>query len=150
MAQKAVSNKTGIQTILLAENSRRPIYDTGEEHKSVEVQAVTLDDFFKDYPGSIDFIKMDIDGAEGSAIQGMSFLLQKNKDIKIIAEFCPAGLKKFGTEPAEYLKLLLSYDFKLFMINERKKEIETVAIEKLLKSYTPEKGNFTNLFCKRD
>ncbi len=48
---------------------------------------------------------MDIEGAEWGVVQGMSELLKKNKSMKIISEFGPICLKRFGIEPLEYLEL---------------------------------------------
>jgi len=77
-------------------------------------------------------------------------LLKKNKNVKIVTEFWPIGLKRFGTDPEEYLKLLIGIGFKLYEINEREKKIKPVNIPKLLEIYTPEKENFTNLLCVKE
>jgi hypothetical protein len=92
---------------------------------------------------------MDIEGAEGGAIQGMASLLQKNKNIKIISEFWPAGLKGFGVGPEEYLKLLIGQDFKLYNLNQQKKKIEQVNITELLE-ICPKKEKATNLFFTKN
>ena len=90
---------------------------------------------------------MDIEGAEGLAIQGMPLLLQKNKNVKITTEFYPLALKTCGINPEEYLKLLIEYGFKLYHIDEQKKKIEPVNIPKLLEKYPPKKKGSTNLLC---
>lgn len=59
------------------------------------------------------------------------------------------GLRRFGIEPSEYLKMFLKFGFKLYEINESKKKIEPTTAEKLLSLYTPERGNQTNLLCIR-
>jgi FkbM family methyltransferase len=154
LVQKAITNETGkIKLYLSRDKDNRGdhrIYDSGDGRKFIEIEAIQLDDYFKDYNGKIDYIKMDIQGAEAGAIQGMSMLLEKNKDIKIVTEFWPIGLKRFGSSPEEYLKILIKYGFKLYHINEQEKEIRPVHIAKLLEMYTPEKGNFTNLLCVRE
>jgi len=48
------------------------IYDTYDNRKTVEIDGISLDDLFKNYDGKVDYIKMDIQGAEGRAIQGMT------------------------------------------------------------------------------
>ena len=62
----------------------------------INIKTIQLDDYFKDYQGNIDFIKMDIEGSEGNAIKGMSNILQKNENIKMITEFWPSGLELLG------------------------------------------------------
>jgi hypothetical protein len=92
---------------------------------------------------------MDIEGAEWGAIQGMISLLQKNKNIKIISEFWPAGIKGFGGEPEEYLKFLIGQGFKLYNLNQEKKKIEQVNITKLLE-ICPKKEEAKNLFLTKN
>jgi len=151
LVQKAVSDETRKLKLYLSEDNKgdHRIYDAGEGRKYIEIEAISLDDYFKNYSRKIGLIKMDIQGAEPVAIQGMTLLLEKNKDVKIITEFEPFLLKKFGVEPKEYLKLLMRHDFRLHFLNEQKRKIELVDIDKLLEIYTPEKENYTNLLCVR-
>lgn len=152
LVQKAVSNKTGKLKLYLCEDKPgdNRIYNSHDRRKSIEIAAIRLDDYFGRHNLKIDFIKMDIQGAEGGAIQGMLNLLKKNKTVKIVTEFWPVGLKRFGIDPDEYLKLLIELGFKLYEINEQEKKIKPVNIPKLLEIYTPEKENFTNLLCRRE
>lgn len=149
---KAVSNETGKTKLFLCEDNKgdHRIYDPHDGRKSIEVEVIRLDDYYKSYNGKIDFIKMDIQGAEGGAIQGMSLLLQKNKGLKIMTEFWPSGLKGFGIRPEQYVKLLVEHGFRLYQIDEQKKKIEPVNITELLEAYTPEKENFTDLLCVKE
>ncbi len=150
LVQKAVSNKTEKIRLYLSEENEADhrIYNSHDGRQFIEIEAIRLDDYFKNYNGKIDFIKMDIQGAEGGAIQGMPLLLQKTNNLKMVTEFWPIGFKRFGIKPEEYLKLLLKHGFKLYLINEQKKEIEAITnISKLLKIFTLEKENHTNLLC---
>jgi FkbM family methyltransferase len=152
LVQKAVSNKTGKTKLYLSDRNLgdHRIYDSHDGRRCIEIDAIRLDDYFKNYNGKIDFIKMDIQGAEGGAIQGMCSLLKKNKNVKIVTEFWPIGLKRFGIGPEEYVKLLIEHGFKLYEINEQEKKICPANIPKLLKAYTPERGNYTNLLCVKE
>lgn len=149
--QKAVSNKTGKLKLYLCADNRgdHRIYDPHKDRQYIEIESIRLDDYFKNHGGKINLIKMDIQGAECAAFKGMSLILENNKNIKIITEFEPSLLRKFGAVPEDYLKLLMKFDFKLYNINEQKKKIEPVDIVKLLEIYKPEKENYTNLLCVR-
>ncbi len=150
LVHKAVSNETGKTRLYLSsEASDHRIYDSYDGRKSIEIETTRLDDYFNKYNGRIDFIKMDVQGAEWAVIKGASSLLQKTKNLKITTEFWPIGLKRFGVEPQEYLKLLLKHCFQLYNINEKARKIEPVNITKLLETYTIEKENFTNLLLLR-
>lgn len=140
LVQKAVSNKTEKIKLYLCEDNKgdHRIYDSHDGRQSIEIEAIRLDDYFKNYNGTIDFIKMDIQGAEGWAIQGMHNLLKKNKTVKIVTEFWPIGLKGSGIDPDEYFKILIELGFKLYEINEQEKKIKPINIPKV-----------TNLLCMR-
>lgn len=113
------------------------IYDqhkSGVRERVVDVPVIALDNFFKDYPSPICLIKIDTQGAEGKVIFGASSLLKKNKNISLIIEFWPAGLKMCGTEPKDFLNLLADLDFRAEM-----------NLPDLLKKYTVENNLSTNL-----
>jgi FkbM family methyltransferase len=152
LVQKAVSNKTEKIKLYISEigSTDHRIYDLHNSRRFIEIESIRLDDYFKDYDGKIDFIKMDIQGAEPRAVQGMSVLLNKNKNVKIATEFSPVLLKKSGIKPEEYLKSLMQHGFKLYDINEQEKKIKLANISELLETYTPENGNYTNLLCVKD
>jgi hypothetical protein len=61
---------------------------------------------------------MDIQGFEMQAIQGMQTILDKNKDIKLISEFWPYGLKKAGSSVTEYFNFLQSKGFTCYLLEE--------------------------------
>lgn len=150
LVPKAVSNKTGKIRLYLHESSaRHKIYDSGGDSKFIAIEATRLDDYFKNRDSKIDFIKIDTEGAEFFGLQGMLNLIKKNKKLKIVTEFGPLGLKECGVDPQEFLKLLIKLGCELHYINEERGKIEVVNTSKLLETYTPEKRNYTNLFCLR-
>lgn len=152
LVQKAVADKNSKIKLYLSEKNKgdHRIYDSFDNREVVEVEAIKLDDYLKDYLDKINFIKMDIEGAEGGAILGMKNLLAQNKNIKLISEFWPIGLKRFGITAAEYLKILLAEGFTLYQINENKKKIVPITPDELLKTLTIENQHHTNLFCLRE
>jgi len=101
LVNKAVSNKTVKGKLYISEKSMgdHVIFNSQNGCKSIEIEITKLGDFFKNYNGRIDFIKMDIQGAEGGLVERMSSLLKKNKNMIILIEYYPYGLKKFGVEP---------------------------------------------------
>lgn len=150
LIQRAVSNKAGKIKLYLCENNSgmHRIYKSKFCRRFIEIESIILDEYFKGFDKKINFIKLDIEGAEAVAMEGMSRLLQANKDIKVITEFAPVSIKEFGAEPERYLKnVLLNHGFKLYEINENKNKIEPVTIDRLLKVYTPKNELFTNLLC---
>ena len=101
LIQKAVSNKSGKINLYLSDDNLADhrIYDSDDGRKSVEGESIKLDEYFKDNNQTIDFVKIDIQGAEWGAVHGMRKILERNKSVKIISEFWPFGLKIFGRLP---------------------------------------------------
>ena len=149
---KAVVGKTERHVIYLIKDNLggHRLYDSPQSDWFLEVKAISLDDYFRGNNPRIDFIKVDIEGAEKEAIRGMINLLKRNRKAKIVTEFSPLGLKSFGTKPSGYLKLLEKLGFKFWKINEQEKKIESIEIPELLKTYTPEERNYPNLLCLRE
>lgn len=152
LEQKAVSDKNETIRLYICKYNRgdNRIYTSGDRRNFININAVKLDDYFKDYEGKIDFIKIDIQGAEGLALQGMEGLINKNKQLKITTEFWLCGLQRSRVSAEEYLGLLKRLGFKLFNINEQEGKIELTDAAKLLKEYTLEEDSYTNLFCVRN
>ncbi len=124
-------------------------YVSNKSTKNSKINSVSLDDFFGQYDNPINLIKMDIEGGEGLAMEGMKILLEKNKDIKILTEFHTQELRRCGIEPNDFLNNLKQLGFSIYNINEQRKISEKTSNEELLKNY-PAEDIFTNIFCKRE
>jgi len=142
LIQMAVSNKNGKCKFYLDKKDlgKHSLFGNGKDF--IEIRTTRLDDYFKDE--KIDFIKMDIQGAEWLALKGMVSILKRNKNIKIYTELDPASLRKSDTEPQKYMKMLMDFGFNLYEINERTQKLEL--LEKI-----PDKiyGAGINLLCLR-
>ncbi|MBI3829388.1 MAG: FkbM family methyltransferase [Planctomycetes bacterium] len=97
------------------------VFDSGAHRLKDRVRMLALDNYFP--PGTrIDFIKMDIQGAEGIALQGMRRVLTENRDLAMLVEFWPFGLRQAGCVPAEVLAGLQALGFALEVLDERPAE----------------------------
>ncbi|MEM4272047.1 MAG: FkbM family methyltransferase, partial [Candidatus Bilamarchaeaceae archaeon] len=144
---KAVSDKNGkLKLFLTGTSDSNSIYEFSEGLPSAEVETVSLDEYFKKYEGKIDLVKMDIQGAEYSALLGMRGLIEKNPQMRIVAEFEPKLMRDCGFDPEKYLILLEELGFEIRNINEKKRKIGVESKEELLKNYS-EAGDNTNLYC---
>lgn len=147
MEQKAISDKNENSKFYLNENdfSMHSMYSTEGTKKNIEIETIKLDGYFNN--NKVDFIKIDIEGGEYWALQGMRSILESNKNIKIFTEFNPNLLKKSNIKPKEYLDLLEKNNFKLFNIDDKKKELKIITVKELIERYV--NGGYTNLICKR-
>jgi len=144
LVQKAVSNKSEHTNLFLGEGSGLHSLSDRVGKKSIAVEAVTLDDFFdKDY--KVDVIKIDVEGAEMLVLLGADGVITANDKLKIFTEFCPEYLKKAGFLPKEYLNKLMGYGFKLWNINDRRKQLEPVDNANF--NSICESESVTNLYC---
>ena len=54
------------------------VFKDSTSEQEIEVDATSLDEYFRNKSEKIDFIKIDIQGAEGAALKGMEFLDKNN------------------------------------------------------------------------
>jgi FkbM family methyltransferase len=108
LSQAAVGEHSGRSKLYVSDklNVDHRTYPTeGDSRRSVPVDIVTLDDYFK--PGErVDLIKMDIQGYELHALHGANRVLADNPDVKLLLEFWPYGLKQAGANSLEVLDTL--------------------------------------------
>ncbi len=151
---KAVSDKTGKTELFFSEETdNSQIVNPQDGTKSIVVDVISLDDFF-DKDQHVDFIKIDIEGSEGKALDGMLNLIQKNKTVKILSEFFPDRLK-FAIDAKSYLEMLENLGFRFYDVNKLDGSSEPITKEYLLQTYLVgkekfEKNRITNIFCLRE
>ncbi len=148
---KAVSDGDGKANLYLSLRScgHHSLFGADQEGGSVAVETVSLDSYFP--AGSrVDFIKMDIEGAEVSALEGMTRVLSDNPQLILLGEFYPAALSRAATSPCAYLDLLITQGFILYHVDEKNQRLVPTTKETLLQEYTYENGRFTNVVCARD
>ncbi len=100
---------------------------------------------------SVDFVKMDIEGAEMKALRGMAGLIDNSPNLVMVVEFNPRLLQAFGVSPREAIRVLRSYGFHsieaigemLKPVNEETDEFLQLT-ERLITGF-----GMVNLLCKR-
>jgi FkbM family methyltransferase len=115
---------------------------------SVPVDMINLDNYFmNNYKNQeINFIKIDIEGSEFGALQGLQNIL-KNENIKLLTEFIPDSIREFGAYPEEFIKLLQSNNFSIYCTDDQnKKIIKMDGYDEIIEKFP----NGTNLFCKKE
>jgi FkbM family methyltransferase len=143
LEQKAVSNKNGKVKFYFSDinSGDGTIYATSEDRKSCEVESVRLDDYFKNKLKPT-FFKMDIQGMEPSAFEGMQSILS-NPYLKFSIEFYPAGLESAGYKPQEFLDKIMKKGFRLYDLDKKK----IAKDENSITEYYNSINYFTTLYC---
>jgi FkbM family methyltransferase len=133
LVPKAVSNENKKAKLYLCEQNKgmHRVYNSVFCNDSIDIEFLRLDDYFQD--DKINFIKIDIEGAEYAAIQGMRNLLNRNREAKLLTEFSPAASLENGIDSTDYLKILVDLGFNIYSVGEN---IELVNIDKLYEQLT--------------
>lgn len=125
--RRAVADRPGPARIYLDRtnfgNHNMWCADGGREVEDVE--AVSLDEFLADAATEVDFIKMDIQGAELLALKGMRRLLSESRRVKLALEYWPYALSRMGADPPRLLGALEDAGFRVFKIDGVRRELTT-------------------------
>ncbi|MFP6887159.1 MAG: FkbM family methyltransferase, partial [Opitutales bacterium] len=151
---KAVTNKVGTSTLFVTslDNGSHSLYQHGlPEDGRIEVETTTVDAFLElqGWP-SVGLVKLDVEGAESDALDGMAELFNRSPKLKMIIEFNPCLLTNAGIDPRELIGKLHEGGFNVQKVDEKKgtSAIESAELVPLVKRLTKGQGSL-NLFCSR-
>jgi FkbM family methyltransferase len=134
--QKAVASDSGEATLLLDPrgNDRNVLIDKSEGlsagRHGVEIETIGLDAFLeKAQLERVHLLKMDVEGAEYAAIQGMSRSLQAGKVEAMIFEFTPAACEPSGVSPEKFIRQIVNFGFSLYQLQPEGEIVPVAAPE---------------------
>jgi len=120
--QRAVSNESGTAPLFLSPrcSGAHSLVSTRDySNETIAVETVTLDKFFEmEGCPAIQLIKMDIEGWEMEALDGMHKLIMCNSPLILVVEFYPWGLLGRGMKPFALTSKLMELGFALSVIDE--------------------------------
>lgn len=119
LEKKAISDKTEKSILYVTDDNAGSTMHKGNSttKNEIDIDAITLDDYFKANSIAPDFIKIDIEGYELNALKGMKMVLQSSNKIKIMIEYNPLTKKFFNSDPMDSLNFLGELDFKFKDLN---------------------------------
>lgn len=150
LVNKAVSDTTGVLKIYLSKmlNVDHRTYAIDDYSEVKEIDAVTIDDYLLSVGNpAIDFIKMDIQGYEMAAVKGMLQTLKRNKNIKIISELWPFGLRKAGSSASELLNVFNAQQLNVYLLYTTPYQLITSETVEQLKE---DENVYYNVFISRE
>jgi FkbM family methyltransferase len=153
LEQKAVSNRNEKKKLYLNKENAgmHRIYKSQYVNvDSVEIETVSLDDYFSNYRGRIDFIKMDIEGSEITALEGMQTTLQRQNNVKLLVAFDSLAIREYGYKPEQYIDLIMSNGFRVYFVNSRTKDLKLVKPADLRDLIKLAGELELNLLCKKE
>lgn len=91
-------------------------YAHSAAHRIVQVRTVRLDDLLRS-DTAIDLIKLDIQGTEHVAVQGMEATIRRACS-RLVVEFWPVGIAEFGDRPIDVLSYYRSLDLSIALLDD--------------------------------
>jgi FkbM family methyltransferase len=119
----------------------------GGDRPSTRVPVTTLDASLAREP-RVDLLKLDIQGAEALAIQGMERVLEASPRLAVFSEFWPRGLRRCGLEPEAYLDWWRRRGFAVRIIDQAGRRLEPAADHRAV-TVRAEKEKELNLLLER-
>lgn len=115
--QYLIGDHDGMEKLYLSEfGNVHSVSSARNKQGSIDVPMITLDSFMEQnelQPGDVDFIRMDIEGYEVMAFQGMKKILEAKTPFKIFMEFHPMYYQDWGWTFERLLRFLDAYGFKI-------------------------------------
>ncbi len=151
LIQKAVSNKSNKSKLYVSKRNMlsHRIFDAEDKRNCIDIAVITLDEYFEKLEKPINFIKMDVEGAEYATLYGASKIIENSKNLVVMMEYFPKWIKKFGYVPEELLVSLKKKNFELFDILQTDKKLKPLVISNFIEKYSEKKKNYTNILCVR-
>lgn len=120
----AASASAGLVPAICAPNSSNGIVGVRSPGVSQEMHVPTcrLDDVLSNLP-RLDLVKMDIEGHEPVAWEGMTALMERHRP-SVFTEFNPIAMRNVGQDEMEYLQALFEYGGRVLVLH---RETEAVA-----------------------
>jgi FkbM family methyltransferase len=118
--QSAIGSSTGTVRMYVSPelNVDHHTYSAPDENRAyIQVPCTTVDEYCKDK--KVDFIKIDIQGFELSALEGMKQTIRNNSSLSIISELWPYGLLQAGGNWRTYTGQLEKLGFSLQIVSDR-------------------------------
>lgn len=136
----AVSNQVGTVDFFETDNNTgcHSLIPASFRPNKISVTATTLDAMMDagELP-KVDFVKIDIEGAEPIAFDGMHRLIAANPDISLVVEFCPDNLRESHVDPGGFIETLRGLGLHIYAIKDEG-----------LKEITQEHGKNGQFFLK--
>jgi FkbM family methyltransferase len=151
LEQKALSNTAGTLTLHLDEENKvmhSTVFDT--KGAAIKVEALRLDDYLENRFKNVDFVKIDVEGAEPMVLEGMQRTIQSHPGIRLVIEFAPERVIATGRQPKQYLEGFINQGFRISIIDEAERQMLPTTPTRLLAAFEANPpGTYTNLFLQR-
>jgi FkbM family methyltransferase len=132
VVSKAVSNQSGTTQFAISQdgamNSLKQTDHPMQKFKEWQTVEMTMLDTFVEDAGidKVDFIKIDVEGAENLVFEGATKLLSSNNKMTILFEACDANSESFGYSARDLLMYIKGMGFYIYYLDSEGKLIEVL------------------------
>ena len=102
-----------------------------DRHDRVTVQAVALDDYFKPDAPPLDFLKIDVEGAELFVLKGARRTLAQNKGVKLLIEWSPGQMEQCGITVYDTLNEIHAQGFSCSIAEGDRRHVDLADLPKI-------------------
>jgi FkbM family methyltransferase len=129
---KALSNQQGsAQFAISYDGAMNSLRETDHPMQQIKewqtVETTTLDQFVEDFSiQKVDFIKVDVEGAENLVFEGAKKVLSSDQKLTILFEACDSNLGSFGYSAKELVTKIRGFGFYIYFIDNNEKIVEVL------------------------
>jgi len=122
LIEAAVSDTNGSLKLYLYPHCRSGcasgrIFPGPRNIKGIDAKTLTIDSFFSGKDMMIDFMKIDVEGAEEKVLLGMMEFIKRNRNLSVVAEFCPDLITEAKSSPENFFAFFQGSGFKMYEIS---------------------------------
>ncbi len=152
LEQKALSNAAGTLTLYLDElNKGMHSIVSDQRGGAIKVEGLRLDDYLENRFKKVDFVKIDVEGAEPMVLEGMRRAIESHPGIRLVVEFAPERVVAAGHQPKQYLEGFIEQGFLIYIIDEANRQVVPTTPAEILALFKREPDVvYTSLFMQRD
>lgn len=147
---QCVGDKVGtVRLMVIAEGSRSNglyLHPHMNAQQVLDVPSTDLDSFMP--TGTVNVVKLDVEGAEPAALRGMQHLLARSPNVKLFAELHPTMLAGQGRRWEDYLADFESLGFSLQWIDENQRRLKAVDLNEFRK-HAQDQWWHTNILAEK-
>lgn len=157
---RRLKNTVLIQAAVASQNSRLTLYESSvgsgshslqagryPVSRELDVKSVALDAYFGDR--RIDFIKIDVEGAELEVLEGAKNILGRNDAPALIIEFAPGVIRSLGTSPLDLIRRIRGFGYHIFAIDDKKCTRTPLESWQSEEEFIRSVKKYVNLFCEK-
>ena len=134
----AISDHAGEAAMYLSPAHRgdHRIVASAETRSAIHVRTTTLDERYGAPGQRVDFVKIDVQGAEYLVLAGMRQVFRNNPDLVVVVEFSPQLVTSSGHSPEEFVALVASLNRRVQIIDHRAKQCVACDLDTLRRKAT--------------